>query len=250
MDEQIGRINADCAARGAYHSSARLLLLERSFTAELGSRATLIWRNIVRVHEIYGTDESSDISAEFKAIFSTVLNKSAHDLGQMLAFEQTRGGGTNTTTNTFQSQLPYLIKKHFVEIDLYCVSLARRQIDRDRANGPSYNFYGSVGSLQTGANATSSVVQSIGRDDKERLKISLSDVLTELSSSGMLESTYDELKGLVNESIAELDKAKSNGLKLMSLLTTLGNTVQTMACAPVAYQNLKAATLPFGVMLP
>ncbi|SOE48717.1 hypothetical protein SAMN05446635_0238 [Burkholderia sp. OK233] len=55
---------------------------------------------------------------------------------------------------------------------------------------------------------------------------------------------------MTDESIVELDKPKPNSLKLTSLLTTLGTTVQTLATAPQAYPLLKTALIPFGIMLP
>lgn len=58
------------------------------------------------------------------------------------------------------------------------------------------------------------------------------------------------LEGPFGRKVTELDKPKSNGLKLTSRLSAVGNTVQTLAAAPQAYQVLKTALVPFGIMLP
>ncbi|CAE6900286.1 hypothetical protein [Paraburkholderia domus] len=250
LSEQIGRINADCAAKGVYNSGARLLLLERAFAAELGNRATLIWRNLVRVHQTYGADNAGGAVGEFKAIFERVLGESFTELGRMLRDEQARGGATRTSTTAFEAEMPHLVQKHAVEINLYCEDSARSATAGERKASHSYNFYGTVGSVQTGASATSNVVQTIGGEDKERLKNALREVQKEMSASGTLDATRDDLTQVLEESIAELDKPKANGMKLTSLLTTVGNTVQTLAAAPQAYQVLKTALVPFGIMLP
>ena len=93
-------------------------------------------------------------------------------------------------------------------------------------------------------------MQTIGGEDKERLKNALLDVQKEINASGTLDSTREEVTQVLDDSIAELDKPKPNGLKLTSLLTTVGNAVQTLAAAPQAYHVLKTALVPFGIMLP
>lgn len=52
----------------------------------------------------------------------------------------------------------------------------------EKQNAHSYNFYGAVGAVQTGANAVSNITQSLGADDKERLKQALREVQAELAA--------------------------------------------------------------------
>lgn len=250
LSEQIGRINGECAAKGVYNSGARLHMVERAFTSELGNRATLIWRNLVRVHQSYGAGDAGNAAGEFKALFERVLGESFIELGRMLRDEQARGGARHSSTAAFEAESPHLIQKHAVEVDLYCEDSARSVTASENKPRHNYNFYGSVGAVQTGANATSNVIQAIGGEDKERLKHALQQVQNEMSASGTTDATRDDLHQVLEESIAELEKPKPNGLKLTSLLATVGNAVQTFASAPQAYQVLKSALIPFGIMLP
>jgi hypothetical protein len=250
LETEIGKINAQCAARGLIGSSARLQMLDQAAATALRDRAIQIWRNLVRVHQTYGNENAGCAADEFKQMFDDTLRQTYNEIDATLKTAQSLGGVTLTSTTNLEAELGHQINKHAVEIDLYCEDSASRAMDTDKQNTHSYNFYGAVGAVQTGANAVSNITQSIGADEKERLKQALREIQAELTSSSVAPQTREELEQIIGESVAELDQPKPNGLKLTSLLNTVGMAVQTAAAAPQAYQLLKSAVLPLGITLP
>jgi len=250
LEMQIGRVNAECAQRGLINSGARLRMLEEAFVTSLADRAIQIWRNLVRVHQTYGNENAGDAANEFKRLFEETLRQTASELDAKLRQAQALGGNKTIVTNAFEAELLHQIQKHFVEIDLYCEDSGRTAMANEKQAAHSYNFYGTVGAVQTGGNAVSNIVQSLGADEKERLKQALREVQAELANSGVAAGTREELEQVIQDSVVELDQPKPNGLKLTSLLNTVGQTIQTLSAAPQAYQLLKSAVLPFGITLP
>lgn len=126
--------------------------------------------------------------------------------------------------------------------------------NNDSANGNSpghnFNFYATVGSVQTGSNATANVVQTFAGIEKDKLIDALRELQNELVSAQMAESDRTDITELATETIGELERATPNKLKLTSALSAIGTAVQTCAAAPQAYQLLKSAAAPFGIHLP
>lgn len=250
LDMQIARINAECAAKGLIGSGARLHMLEHAAITALGDRAIQIWRNLVRVHQTYGNENADDAANEFRRFFEDTLRQAFEAIDAKLRAAQSLGGAKQLSTGSFQGELNHQIDKHFVEIDLYCEDSARNAMTNEKQTAHNYHFYGAVGAVQTGGNAVSNISQSIGADEKERLKQALREVQAELAASSAAAGTREELEQVINESVTELDQPKPNGLRLTSLLNAVGQTIQTLSAAPQAYQLLKSAVLPLGIVLP
>jgi hypothetical protein len=107
---------------------------------------------------------------------------------------QALGNNKTIVTNAFEAELLHQIQKHFVEIDLYSEDSGRTAMANEKQAAHSYNFYGTVGAVQTGGNAVSNIVQSLGADEKERLKQALREVQAELANSGVAAGTREELE--------------------------------------------------------
>ncbi|MCG5076629.1 hypothetical protein [Paraburkholderia tagetis] len=206
LDVNIGRINADCAKRGLVHSGARLLMLDEAFAVAVADRAIQIWRDIVRVHRTYGNENAGGAAAEFKSLFEDTLQQTFAELDAKLREAQTLGGHNRFAMDAFQRALPHQLEKHFVEIDLYCEDSARSAMATDKQAPQSYNFYGTVGAVQTGANAVSNIAQSIGADEKERLKQALREVQAELTAAGTPAAAREDLDQVIEDSVTELDQ--------------------------------------------
>jgi hypothetical protein len=225
-------------------------MLEQAAITALGDRAIQIWRNIVRVHQTYGNENADEAANEFKHFFEDTLRQAFYAIDAKLRAARSLGGGKQLSLGSFQGELNHQIDKHFVEIDLYCEDSARKTMTNENQTAHNYNFYGAIGAVQTGGNAVSNISQSISADEKERLKQALREVLAELVASNAAADTREELEQVINDSVSELGQPKPNGLKLTSLLNAVGQTIQTLSAAPQAYQLLKGAVLPLGIVLP
>jgi hypothetical protein len=59
-----------------------------------------------------------------------------------------------------------------------------------------------------------------------------------------------EVVAVVEETRSELLVDRPNRTKLQAFFSVITSTIQTLASAQPAYQALKTALLPFGVILP
>ncbi|CAE6900272.1 hypothetical protein [Paraburkholderia domus] len=117
-------------------------------------------------------------------------------------------------------------------------------------NGNNFIFNGAVGSVQTGTNAVSNVVQTFGGPDKGKLIEALRELQKDLASAIISEPTRTDLSEIAGETIVELNKDRPNQIKLTSSLNTIAQSIQTAASVLPAYQLLKVALTPFGISLP
>src|SRR5262249_10253804 len=114
-----------------------------------------------------------------------------------------------------------------------------------------FNFYSSVGAVQTGPSATANVVQTINPSDKETLLKALETVKQGLVDIDALPShPKKEIIELVDEAHIEVDKSNPNRTRLGSILQGIATAIQTAGSLQPAYQALKAALIPFGIPLP
>lgn len=115
----------------------------------------------------------------------------------------------------------------------------------------NYNFYGAVGSVQTGANATANVVQNLGADDRASLLSAIQQVRDALSNSPSVgEQQRSELLEIADECASQMTASAPNNTKLLTMFNVLGTAIQSIASAQPAYQALKGAILPLGITLP
>ena len=141
-------------------------------------------------------------------------------------------------------------RKHDVEIDLYVDSLKISAEEQPSAMAHSYHFYGTVGTVQTGAGATANVVQNLAAEDKQALLRALDQIKDAISSSQALLAQREELIEIAEECITLMQAPQPNDSKLRAMFDVLATSVQAVASAQPAYQALKAALLPLGIMLP
>ena len=141
--------------------------------------------------------------------------------------------------------------KHEIEVDLYVDSLMGSSEIEKGAMTQNYNFYGTVGSVQTGTSATANVVQNLGASDKTSLTSAILQVRDALSNAPSIgEQQRKELLEIADECTAQLSATSPNSTKLLTMFNVLGTAVQSISSAQPAYQAIKNAVLPLGITLP
>ncbi|MGO4158703.1 hypothetical protein [Cupriavidus sp. YAF13] len=118
------------------------------------------------------------------------------------------------------------------------------------AAGDTFNFHSAVGAVQTGSHSVAHVQQTIGSDQLASLKSALQAALIEFAKANIPAQTRDEAQGLIESTIAEVDKPKPNRLALGSLLGGVATAVQTLGATSDAYKAVKEALSTFGISLP
>lgn len=136
------------------------------------------------------------------------------------------------------------------EFDIFCVFL-RVSANRTSQTTPSMtnNFNAPVGSFQTGASASATVIQMNQPANSADLVEALSRIEEALKQTREV-SQQPEVLELVGELKVEAAKPKPNRLKLSSVLLGLAPIISAIADAKPAYDNLKKAAQLFGIPLP
>lgn len=239
-------------ARGMLRSGAYVKCIQEICIRELEVRGVLTWQALVRVINLLGEEDPRlNSPTDLKTYFQGRIHSSCDELSG------------NLSRNLFDimplESVPltpardHVIEKHNIEIDLFADTLETNRNARG-ARPPvtaNYNFYGNVGSVQSGDGSTANVVQNLGAGEKEALVQALNLAKDALNAAvGIAPTKRAELVAVVQEATAELNGSTPNNTKLHTLLSVIGTTVQSLASAPGAYAALKTTLIPFGITLP
>lgn len=251
LPRDIGQIKSRAAGHGAFHSSNTMLAIHGAFARELEIRSIICWECLVRVHRILGAVHCENLASDLKDYMHSFIEKTRNELDEFLNNELKTFQPHKLTLDDAQR---HANQKHDIEIDLYCDSLQAQETDTEiqsLAAKQEYYFYGTVGAVQTGANAIANVVQNIGADDKQALTDALNLVRESIGAiQNLAEVQKEELVQVVDECRAEITSEKPNNTRLRALLSTVATSIQTIASAQPAYQAVKGALLPLGIVLP
>jgi hypothetical protein len=247
--QESRKLAADLSAKGTLRSSVHVFFSQQLHERELEARAILSWETLVRVHRIFGSHPSPSLCQDFKTLLGARLESDYQELNESQGKVQTSAGMLQTHPSLLEAK-NHTWAKHDVEIDLYIDTLQGTDGPAEMTNSPTYNFYGNVGAVQTGAHAIANTVQNLGGEDRKALAEALTKVHEALAASSIHEQQKSELIELATEAQAQLASSSPNNTKLMSIFNVLATSVQAVSSAQPAYQALKAALLPLGVTLP
>lgn len=252
LSNEILAVAEKLNARGLLYSSIRLDEVRKLCAHEVGIRAQIVFQCHARVLSQLAIEPYPNLSAELKERLAYFLPLSS-DYSQALEELASRLSLMSKPDTSIVSSREHALKKIGAEIDLFVESALRLKQSRKEhtAETPVYNIFAPVGALQTGAGSTATVVQHIGTEDKQALLEALSlvrEALTKLPDTPGFPRA--EIIELVGEADLEIKKPSPNGVKLSSVLTTIGNYIQTLGTLQSIYQTFKAALLPFGISLP
>lgn len=251
LSELIRTLQFDMARRGMVQSGGHVAQLFDAHKKELETRAALAWQALHRAHQTCGSPLYEGLSADLKFELKNTIQSEA---GQLKASFIDHAKKISIFNDHPQFELAtdvrLLVHKHDLEIEIYEDSLMSGK-NGESASVQQYHFYGSVGAVQTGANARANVVQNLDASELTSLKEALRLAREGISSaSSMDDAKRNELVGIADDCIAELDSASPNNTRLLPLFTVLATSVQAMASARPAYLALRAALLPLGITLP
>lgn len=237
------------AAGGGSHSSARYLQIHRLVAQELHTRAIIVWRALVRVHRTLANTFTETLADDFKSEFASYLGEVQAELAKTLA-EKIKDDKLLQRL-TLDEAASDSLSKHNIEIDLYADDL--RNLSAESAGTSmkhTYNFYGAVGAVQTGAGAQASVVQNLGADERQTILLALVEVRKAIEAAHELGAQQGELIEIADECAALTQADSANNSKLRAMFDVLASSIQAVASARPAYEAMKAALLPLGITLP
>lgn len=247
---ELSQINSQAAARGMFHSSVLLLQTHQAHERELEIRAILAWESLVRVHRTFGCPMSDQLRDDLKTEINRQIEQSFEELGRSFVerIQETKVKEELSLDDARHA----VIAKHEIEIDLYADSLSIAPAQQSAyPMAYNYNFYGNIGSVQTGVNAIANVVQHLGADDRASLAAALQQVKEAIGvAPSFAEQQRRELLEIAEECSFQIGTESPNNTKLLTMFNTLGTAIQSIASAQPAYQALKIAVLPLGITLP
>jgi len=241
----IGALDAKAAMSGSFHSGGRLWDNQQAIAQDLRTRGVIIWAALVRAHRALGAPNDGALRQDLKEAFGLAFDLEADALTNMLneiLAKSAIKAGLSLADVAAETR-----HKHELEVDLYVDSLAPAAAP---AHLPVYNFYGAVGAVQTGAASVAHVVQNLNAGDKASLVAALDEVKTAFATAPAPPPNRDELIEIADECVAEVQSASPNNSRLRGMFDVLSSSVQAIASAPGAYQALKVALVPLGILLP
>lgn len=248
---KISIVKREHAASGSLHSSMTVLRIKETCEREIEIRAILVWQSLVRVIQTLGIESLNDITVDLKQFIRERINSSHAELTELLS--QNLMNMMKIDQVSLDEARDHVIAKHEIEIDLYIDTYKKRSEmgGADTEKQSNYHFYGNVGAVQTGPGAEANIVQNLGQDDRSAIEQALALARDAIAAAEEIaEEKRHELVEIVDEATNELGRENPNSTKLQSLLATVATTIQTLASAQPAYQALKGALIPLGIMLP
>ena len=248
---ELAQIDATAAANGTFHSGGRLKQVHRAHERELEVRTIIAWESLVRVHRALGAPLTGTLRDDLKAEMQSQIAAYFQEIDESFrnAMSKSRlGAGLSLDLDEAKQ---HVTAKQDVEIDVYVDSLSVMLSSQSATVEQSYNFYGAVGAVQTGASAVANVVQNLSSDDQRSLMTALEEVRKVLAITPDLpEQQRRDLVEIADECSSQMAAQTPNNTKLLTMFNVLGTAIQSIASAGPAYHALKSAVLPLGLTLP
>jgi len=235
--------------RGMLMSGRTVVLVRELMETEYQVRAQLAWQAWLRALSTQQSVVTTDLRAFLLTEIEHALEADSQDLPEKMA-EVQRISGQVSGTNPQQFLITArsrALEKVASEID-YAILEATSKY----ARGPeaaTFNFYGTVGVVQTGPGATASV--SITAEQRHTILNALDALSRAVAKSPELElAQRAQLAELIEDASGEAKKESPNGLKLRGVLTGIGTAIMTLGSTREAYNLLKGAAALIGLHLP
>lgn len=254
--DDLTRIDRQASARGLLGWSGRAFQHKQAHERELEVRTILAWESMVRVHRTLGCPMSAtlreDVKTEMHMQIESIFVELSGSLEETLRHRRGQPQAPVQASPSLSKARLATLAKHDIEIDLYVDFLLQSQApEGGHPMAQNYNFYGNVGSVQTGANAVANNVQNLGEIDRAALVAAIREVREAILGTPTLgEQERRELVEITDDCEAQMSAASPNNTKLLTMLNTLGTTIQSLACVQPACQALKNALIPLGIILP
>jgi hypothetical protein len=245
----LGHIKFDAVRKGMYASSVYASQVHHAHVSELETWSVIAWQSMVRALVTSLATPTNELRSELKTELNQQISKFAAEL--TLSLIESLKHLPVSTQLTLVTATKNQIEKHEIEIDLYLDTIIKNTVITGPESSQQYNFYGTVGVIQTGASSEANLVQNIGVENRSALSSALSQVKEVIQNSFEIpEQKQNDLLKIATECESEISSTTPNNTKLLTLFNVLGLSIQSIASAKPAYEALKIALLAVGVSLP
>lgn len=254
LQRAILKVQNEFSARGMGRSGAVVKEVHDLCARDVEIRVLIIWQNIQRVLSTAGVKVSDTLAEDLKTEVLKYQQAVQAEPGEYLqTVIRNVGIGSGFADSLTESWTRAVAKVSF-EIELFALSLERQvkvKVGNDNSSQTHVYVTAPVGIIQTGPNATASIVQSLTLQDREVLANALDLVIDSITALDRLPvHPKEDVVELVVEAKRELEKTKPNNTRLNAIFTTVATAIQTVGSVQPAYYALKTALLPLGIVLP
>jgi hypothetical protein len=245
LDNQFSMTIDEIKAK--FHGSGSMYLyVAQAYQEELGQRAAIVWRNLLRAHGSFGSPRPESLHGDLIDAFRSQLDAVTMELTPRF-YKDIKGPGMSQIEKLGDAR-DHELARHAAEIEHYVATL-EVSASRGGKQPVSYVFYGDVGAVMNGSGAVAYLVQKIGPNQREALLQAFDLVKQALAEAPDL-PTRDriELGEFVDDAATEvIREPKKNIRRLNITLQTLASAVKGIASGGPAYEALRAAATEIGI---
>lgn len=232
------------------HGNGRLFIyVMKTYEEEAGARARILWKNLQRAFSSIAAPQNPELRNDLLAELRAQLDEVGRDLAPRFDKDMKDKPATVDHAARLRDALAHELERHTAEIEHFVASIEVAAA-RGAPIGGTYNFYGAVGAVMTGAGAIGNVVQSFGSDQKQALIAALDEARNAITNAPELTGKdREEVEEIVADAIAEVGRDQPNSRKLSQALQNVAATVQGVANGSQAYEAIRAAASVIGLTL-
>jgi hypothetical protein len=250
LARETRNIQERMSSRGVLMSSMTVTQITDLTCLELRTRAHVAWDTFQRVLSDTGVSLSPQLAVELTSWLDSFINSSFQSLARHLE-QAVNNLGIGWEITPLQDEAAAVKREFAARADLLVAVLEKRAPSGTGSAPTVMHFYGTVGAVQTGAVSSATVSQHIGTADLTALATAVERLADEVGAAADLQADAQaELQEVLADIRQELARQKPNSIRLRQLAMGAATAIQTTASLRPAYEALRTALAPLGILLP
>ena len=251
---RLQSIDTEYAKAGQFQGTARIVSYGQCLTREIRNRAHYVFIEIQRALTLHQLTFDDTTKSYLIGLLITEVRGQTTHLQRMLQERFGNAGdplarALGIAQTQMNDECEHLNEKFTLEMGVRQIA-AQAAADRRTTGNGGIIVHGSVGVLQTGASASATLMLNVGSDDRQAMLKALDLVTATLKDAAELNDEYrQQMLEVAEQAKSAAQQPRPNSPLLQGLFMVLCQTIQTLGSAAPAMAALRAAALPFGIML-
>jgi len=243
LRNELNTIKTKMAVQGALGSGATLVRITDLCAHAVNHRGHLIWHTLHRFITTTGIQYSEELASELKALVAHELPEDLPDFKDYIK-NTIKILNAPKTAEKLLDQLDrardHSLNKVGTEIDLFEQSLKKKsELSETGVESQIFNMYSPAGPIQT-----------IDADLIRQLINALDAIKSDINQlQGLQENPKSEMVEIIRDCRIELENDTPNIMRLRSLLTTVGTSIQSNHSLKSGYEMLRQELTYLGISL-
>jgi hypothetical protein len=248
-------IDSELVRAGQMGGTGRIRGYSAACQQDLRSRAQYVFIEIQRALGLFPQALDGTLKGNLVGLHITEVRGQCTALQRMLqerlGKSDSFGGSSHhgALLSQLNDECDHLRQKYTLEISAFLHAAAQREIKSAKSDG-GVVIQGSVGVVQTGAYASATVTMSVGPEDREGMLKALDLVAAAFRESRQFADEHQrQMLEVVEQARVATQQRQPNPSLLRGMFTVICETLQILASSEGAMAALRAAALPFGIVL-